>query len=80
MESNHCFWVLGFRILVVARVHQSLPLEPSISAALQSTAAVIVAPLSFSDGFFFTTTFVSLAWFARGPVTYLETRELQFDI
>ena len=80
MESNHCFWLLGFRILVKVRVHQSLPLVPFVSAVQQSAIAVIVVLLSFSDDFFVAAIFVSLVWFARGPVTYLETKKLQFDV
>ena len=53
---------------------------PFVSAVQQSAIAVIVVLLSFSDDFFVAAIFVSLVWFARGPVTYLETKKLQFDV
>ena len=80
MESNHCFWLQGSRILAKVRFHQSLLLVPSVSAVQQSAIAAIVVLLSFLDDFFFAAIFVSLVWFARGPVTYLETKKLQFDV
>ena len=71
MESNHCFWLLGSRILAEVQDHRSLLLVPSVSVVQRSAIAVIVALLSFSDDFFVAAIFVSLVWFTRGLVTYL---------